>query len=557
MSGDNQQLRLLPFNYRQRISADGPLVLPEDFTDSECRDIFKDARTAYDAGGAYMRDAYELPGRSRVPVANAAAICYLRATELAAPATLNLDEANALLVSFEDRRGRIPDTGGLSVAALDAAIGDPRATVQEPGSVAFCALAWQVLVRYVVTGRREHFDEAVEMWTRRVQDLESIDNDPDDSGTLSHARVHLISAFLQKCTRHDRDDATVKRALELAQEAVAAEKEESSFEASILLAIAYEQSYLLHGRSDDMTTAIKTIEPFMKRSDLDAEEQARAQYEFGRLNAALGLAAGDRDTWHEGNYNIQRATEDTPRGTPLWERRQEVFQDYLEEFIPQEDVKGCNAVLRAIKAQVVAAASMNRPELSDLLEMRAEEHEKRYRRRHTLDDLHEAQECRQRAADAEANPTLLSKFHNAGLSVMNNMDLFHDDDDDPKYVEAGLRDGKLAMELVDQLSREEILVLMHPTFVGGVFQSTATAYRLKYDGDGGNGTKLDDGPDVGNPDLLVTSIETLEKGLAFLELCADDPLLTSFAESLRSDVKTHQNELDRARRMKATEPDQV
>ena len=48
--------------------------------------------------------------------------------------------------------------------------------------------------------------------------------------------------------------------------------------------------------------------------------------------------------------------------------------------------------------------------------------------------------------------------------------------------------------------------LMHPSFVGSIFQPTATAYRLKYDGDGGEGSGLDDGPDVGNKALLEKCI---------------------------------------------------
>ncbi|OAQ60694.1 hypothetical protein VFPPC_06803 [Pochonia chlamydosporia 170] len=559
MSDENQRRRILPIPLRERTSAEAYLVLPQDFTDAERREIFKDATTAFSAGDVYMHDMYQLSGQIRVPLANAAAVCFNKATELATPSTLRLDEAEALLMSFEDRRGRIPDTGGLSVAALDAAIDNHPAAVEEPKSVQFGALAWQVLVRYVVSGRREHFDQAVDMWTRRVQDLASMD-DADDDSALSHARVHLITTSLQKCTRHERDASTVQRALELAKEAVAVDEDESPFEQSILLAIAYEQSYILHGDREHMDTAIKTVEPLTKDSELEEEQQARAQYEFGRLNAALGMATGDRDTWHEGNYNIQRATEDTPRGTPLWERRQEVFQDYLEDYIPQDDVKGCNAVIRALKAQVIAAEAMNSPKLPELLEQRADHQENRYRRRHTLDDLHEAKECRKRAAGAAANPTLLDKFRTAALSVQDNMDLYHDEDDDPEYVETALRDGKLAMELFGQLGREEILSLVHPTFVGGVFQNTATAYRLTYDENILNSfieTNNADAASVENTKLLETAIKTLEKGIAFLELCPGDSSVRGFTESMRRDVQTHQKELDRITKMEAKEPDQA
>ena len=65
MSNGNEPPRILPVSYDGRNSTHGPLVLPYDFTDFERRDIYKDALTAYEAAGAYMRDMEELEGHSR------------------------------------------------------------------------------------------------------------------------------------------------------------------------------------------------------------------------------------------------------------------------------------------------------------------------------------------------------------------------------------------------------------------------------------------------------------------------------------------------------------
>lgn len=288
-----------------------------------------------------------------------------------------------------------------------------------------------------------------------------------------------------------------------------------------------------------MKEAIETIKPFVHHVGLSGEAQARAQYEFGRLTATHARRVNNSEALHEGIYDVQRATEDTPKGSPLWECRQEVFQDLLEAFRPDMPGVGLNALIRSAKAQVAAAAAMKKPDLHLLLEMLSSLHDRRYRLRHTIDDLHDSHARMKEAAEANPSPSVMSQFVAAGDSVVRNINLFWDDDDDPKFAEAALHDGKKAMELIDQLPREKILNQMHPTAVGSIFQSTATAYRLKYDGDG----EGDEG--VGDVTFLEACIATLEKGVAFLEACNQTQPTRKFVQSLQGDIVTHRKTLDK------------
>lgn len=238
------------------------------------------------------------------------------------------------------------------------------------------------------------------------------------------------------------------------------------------------------------------------------------------------MSVNNSEALHHGIYNVQRATEDTPKGSPLWERRQEVFQYLLEASRPEMPGTGLNALIRSAKAQVTAAAAMKKPDLQRLLRILSELHDRRYLLRHTIDDVYDGHACMKEAAETNRSPSVIGQFIYARDSVARNIALFWDYDDDPEFTEVAFRDDKKAMELIDQLSREEILDKMPPTTAGSIFQSAATAYRLKYDGDG----EGDEG--VNDVVFLEASIAILEKGIAFLEACDQDRAYPRFCPTL-------------------------
>lgn len=443
------------------------LILPDDFSELERNEMFKDATTAYNAGDAYLQEALaSSDNRNAIVLADASASCFARAAEMAAPPTgLNLDFAQALIIDFEPQRTRHLDRIGIGREPLDAAINTPFDCAADPGSVSLTVQAFQILVRYIITGRNEDFDEAVAIWTRQAQHLKSSDGSYGGH-MLVFVLNYLTTAYLQKCVRYERSDEAVKRALELAQEAqevIQAEmrageqvedygdgidggdggeldkdelkKEDSDkklslqeehgsdagedmdaedmdeeepddgqelsllFETSVLLAIAHEQSFLQHATGEEMKEAIATIKPFVHHAGLSSNDQARAQYEFGRLTARHALSFNNSDVLHEGIYNVQRATESTPKGSPHWERRQEVFQDLLEAFLPNMPGVGLNALIRSATAQVAAARAMKKPDISLLLSRLSGLHDRRYQLRHTIDDHHDAVAYMKEAAE--------------------------------------------------------------------------------------------------------------------------------------------------------------
>lgn len=225
MSGDIGQQRRLPGSY-QHVPGQGPLILPGDFTELERNEVFKDAMTAYDAGDAYLQEFLASPrsGSDGIDLVDASALCFTKATELAEPSSgLDLGVAQALMISFEPQRGRAPASRGIGRAPLDTAISGSQDA--GPGSVGLTVRAFQILVRYIITGHNEDFDEAVAILTQQVQYLKTAD-DSDGGPMLAHVRNYLTTACLQKCVRHEQTDEAVKRALELAQEAQEAIKAE-------------------------------------------------------------------------------------------------------------------------------------------------------------------------------------------------------------------------------------------------------------------------------------------------------------------------------------------
>ena len=536
MSGDGEQQRILPLASTTRGSNQNPLLLPSEFNESERNTVFADASTAYTAATIYQEEFQLSEDPQHL---EAVILCYKKAAELATTLSTGLiiDIAETLLTSFEPRHGQLPDTGRLDLGALDDSISGSRARGngdENAGSIGAFALAWMLLVRYVITGQNEDFDQAVAIWTPQARDGESL----DAADQQAMAQMNLATAYLQKYTKYERSDEVAQQALEWAQESLESSKalpDSDQIEPSLLLAVAYEQSFAQHGNQDDITRAVEICQGLMDESTGTEAQRARIQYEFGRLTAVLGKASGDRGTIHEGIHNVQRATEDTPKDDPAWECRQEVFQELLEAFAGRRI--GLNALIRAKKAEVAASAALHKPEHTQGLTELAELYRQRYELRHTLDDLEASRTCLGEAAEA-SNATLVDRFQRLGGSAVNSIDLYWDDDDLPNYAEQAFKDGKMAVELADQISKEDMAVL-EPTFVGSVYQSAATAYRLKYDGDGDEGE--------GDLSLLEGCIEVLEKGIAFLGSCEDSNPVRTFREAMRGDLGTHRSELERVK----------
>jgi hypothetical protein len=395
MGSDSAEGGVIPTSYAERNQSQGPLILPFKFTEFDQQQVFKDATTACDAAGAYWKDLETAQGDAKAILADAAAFCFTKAAELAAPPEgLALDEAQALLISFEDQRGRAPCSGRISIEALDSAIRNARDTSDDVGSMGLFLLGWQLLVRYIVNGRNEDFDEAVAIWTRQAKHFE----DSDEEDMLSQVRNHIATAYLQRCTRWERTDEAVERSMESAQIAAGNDEDEAEVDALLLLAIAYEQRFYHHGDKNDMAKAIELVKScIFEDPDVEDEESIRVQYEFGRLTASFALACQDSNMAHEGIYNVQRATEKTTNGSPLWHFRQEVLQDFLEAYKPEEAAQGLNALIRARRAQVLASAALKRPDHEQLLVTLADLLKRRFMIRKTKDDLLESQALMEQA----------------------------------------------------------------------------------------------------------------------------------------------------------------
>ena len=323
MNCANNHLRILPIGRVGCEPRSGRLLTPRDFNDLERCSILHDPLTAYSAATVYLKEFQCFDDREYL---DAAILCYQQAAQLANPlSSQDWRDTETLLTSFDSLRGQETDTGGLNLLALSnlinsAEVGatDSKITPEAvPGTTS--RLPRMHLLRYVVTGWNEDFNQAVSMWTLEAKENES-------TGNIEHLTIiyrHLTAAHLQKSSKYERNGDVVQGGLAWPQKSVDYGNglhDRDKLESLLLLAVAYEQRFHHHKTRDDLQQAIRICGDLLDCHARAGDLLLRIQYEFGRLITLRGISDDRAEVVQEGLSHLQRAIEYMPRADPAWQR---------------------------------------------------------------------------------------------------------------------------------------------------------------------------------------------------------------------------------------------
>ncbi|KAJ6033799.1 uncharacterized protein N7446_007910 [Penicillium canescens] len=210
---------------------------------------------------------------------------------------------------------------------------------------------------------------------------------------------------------------------------------------------------------DDYRAAIDTCRMLM--DDCDESEnfsqniKAHFQCFMGRLYYFLATVTDENDDLHQATYNLQRASEDTPREDPEWEDRFEMFHDVLEAYTVKlgKPIRH-NSLIRTQREKVRELLESEKEE--DQGEPQAEAlytlsvlHQHRYISRHAEEDLIITTERLQEAVAKTSESDYTNLLQRLGLAA----DCYHvlyGDEGDPKYLRMGVKTGERAVEVVNR-----------------------------------------------------------------------------------------------------------
>ncbi|KAL2802520.1 hypothetical protein BJX63DRAFT_107244 [Aspergillus granulosus] len=207
-------------------------------------------------------------------------------------------------------------------------------------------------------------------------------------------------------------------------------------------------------KEEDYREAVATCRILMDEGvDLEDDDQDKAaynQWRLGRMCFLLSGVTGSADDYHEATYNLQRASEATPRDHPKWKARYDLFQAALEQFGTMLGrPPGLNRIIfsqERIVTDILAsekAEDQGEPQAEALYQL-AQLLQLRYVERNTIEDLISVTENLERAATktSAVDPEKLTA--RLGLAAECYEILYHEEDD-PKYLEHGIQAAQKAV----------------------------------------------------------------------------------------------------------------
>ncbi|KAL2857145.1 hypothetical protein BJY01DRAFT_242538 [Aspergillus pseudoustus] len=189
-------------------------------------------------------------------------------------------------------------------------------------------------------------------------------------------------------------------------------------------------------REEDYRAAIATCRMLMDEDVDSNKNEGRAAYNqwwLGRLYFLLSRVTGSADDCHEATYNLQRASEATPRDHPKWKARYDLFQGALENFGTMLGrPPGLNSI---IFSQEKSAEALYK--LAQLLQLRFVE-------RNTIEDLISVTETLEKAATKTSESDHENLTARLGLAA-ECYEILYREEDDPKYLKRGIQAAQKAV----------------------------------------------------------------------------------------------------------------
>jgi hypothetical protein len=207
-------------------------------------------------------------------------------------------------------------------------------------------------------------------------------------------------------------------------------------------------------REEDYRAAIAICRMLMDGnvgSEDDQNKAANNQSSLGRLYFLLGEVTGSADDYHEATYNLQRASEATPRDRPQWKARYDLFQAALEQFGTMLGrPRGLNSIIytqEKLVTELLASEKMEdqgEPQAEALYKL-AQLEQLRFIERNTIDDLISMTDNLEKAAKKTSESDTEKLTARLGLAV-ECYEILYQEEDDPKYLRQGTQAAQTAVD---------------------------------------------------------------------------------------------------------------
>ncbi|KAL3450138.1 hypothetical protein BJX65DRAFT_22894 [Aspergillus insuetus] len=207
-------------------------------------------------------------------------------------------------------------------------------------------------------------------------------------------------------------------------------------------------------REEDYRAAIATCRMLMDVDDDSEDDPIKAannQSLLGRLYFLLGEVTGSAKDYHEATYNLQRASEATPKDQPQWKARYDLFQAALEQCGTMlGGPRGLNSIIHSqekLVTEILASEKMEdqgEPQAEALYKL-AQLLQLRFIERNTIDDLISVTENLERAAGKTSKSDTEKLTARLGLAA-ECYGILYQEEDDPKYLRQGIQAAQTAVD---------------------------------------------------------------------------------------------------------------
>ncbi|KAJ0419282.1 hypothetical protein BJY00DRAFT_314113 [Aspergillus carlsbadensis] len=193
----------------------------------------------------------------------------------------------------------------------------------------------------------------------------------------------------------------------------------------------------------------------------DQNKVANNQSLLGRLYFLLGDVTESVGDYHEATYNLQRASEATPRDQPQWKARYDLFQAALEQFgtlIGRP--RGLNSIICSqgkLVTEILASEKVEdqgEPQAEALYKL-AQLLQLRFIERNTIDDLISMTEMLEMAAKKTSESETEKLTARLGLAA-ECYEILYQEEDDPKYLRQGIQAAQTAVNAARDVKKLSI-----------------------------------------------------------------------------------------------------